>query len=130
METSNAIKLSDTASTTVLSSEILHAILADSPRQSPAIQAELLFLDGIYIFHHRDKNIPDAHVYKCISPATLRTASSHAPIDSGWMEPSVVRWGTGSTGTYLVKFIPPATYTIDGDEFGSLNIPLPAMVFA
>jgi hypothetical protein len=46
--------------------------LADPPRKSPVIQAELLFLDGIYIFHHRDKEIADAHIYKCISPAALR----------------------------------------------------------
>ncbi|MEH2338463.1 hypothetical protein [Nostoc sp.] len=47
--------------------------MADSLRKSSVIQAELLFLDGIYIFHHRDKEIPEAHVYKSISSAALRT---------------------------------------------------------
>ncbi|MEH2143211.1 hypothetical protein [Nostoc sp.] len=42
--------------------------MADLPRKSPVIQVELLFLDGIYIFHHRDKEIPEADVYKSISP--------------------------------------------------------------
>ena len=110
METSIKTTLIETTSTAILSGEILQAILADHPRKSPVIQAELLFLDGIYIFHHKDTEIPEAHIYKCISPAALRTAFSNEPIDTGWMELGIVRWGTGSTDTYLVKFIPPATY--------------------
>ncbi|WP_414567937.1 hypothetical protein [Nostoc sp. CCY 9925] len=129
METSIETTLIDVTSTAILSSQILRAILADPPRKSPVIQAELLFLDGIYIFHHRDKEIADAHIYKCISPAALRIAFSNEPIDTGWMEPGIVRWGTGSTDTYLVKFIAPSTYTINCDELGSLTVPLPAMVF-
>lgn len=65
METSIETTLIDVTSTPILSSEILRAILADPPRKSPVIQAELLFLDGIYIFHHRDKEIADAHIYSC-----------------------------------------------------------------
>ncbi|MEA5553845.1 hypothetical protein VB713_23175 [Anabaena cylindrica UHCC 0172] len=129
METSIETTLNNTTSTATLSVDILRAILADPPRKSPVIQAELLFLDGIYILHHRDKQIPQAHIYKCISPAALRTAFSHAPIDTGWMESGIVRWGMLSTDTYLVKFIPPATYTINCDQLGSLTVPLPAMVF-
>lgn len=129
METSIETTLIETTSTAILSGEILQAILADHPRKSPVIEAELLFLDGIYIFHHKDIKIPEAHIYKCISPEALRTAFSNEPIDTGWMEPGIVRWGTGSTDTYLVKFIPLATHTINCDELGSLTVPLPAMVF-
>ncbi|MDB9322364.1 hypothetical protein PN483_10535 [Nodularia spumigena CS-591/04] len=130
METSIEATLIETNCTAVISGEILRAILTDPPRKSPAISAELLFLDGIYILHHRYQENPDAHVYKFISPAALRTAFSHEPIDTGWMEPGIVRWGTGSTDTYLVKFIPPAIYTINCEQLGDLTVTLPAMVFA
>ncbi|PSB23344.1 hypothetical protein C7B61_00860 [filamentous cyanobacterium CCP1] len=129
MDTRIETNLAANSSNPILSSEIIQAVLADPPRKSSAIQAELLFLDGYYIFHRQDKNLPVADIYKCVSPAALQTAFSHEPIDTGWMQPGIVRYGTGSMGTYLIKFIPPATYLLDCDEVGTLKTPLPAMIF-
>lgn len=129
MDTRPETDLAANPSNAILSSEIIRTVLADPPRNSSAIQAELLFLDGYYIFHRRDKALPAADLYKCISPATLRSAFSHEPLDTGWMQPDIVRYGTGSLGTYLIKFIPPTIHLINGDEVGAFKTPLPAMVF-
>lgn len=129
MDTRIKTNLAANSANSILSSEIIQAVLADPPRKSSAIQAELLFLDGYYIFHSRDKNLPVTDIYKCVSPAALRTAFSHESIDTGWMQPGIVRYGTGSMGTYLIKFIPSATHLLNCDEVGTLKISLPAMIF-
>lgn len=111
-----------------IGSEIIQEILAVSPRKLSAIQAELLFLEGeTYIFHYQSEN---GSKYKCLSPATLRTAFANTPIDSGWMNPElgIVRWGTGSSGEWTIKFIPPQKHEINLLE-SKLFIPLPALVF-
>lgn len=129
MDTRLETNLAANSSNPILSSEIIQAVLADPPRKSSAIQAELLFLDGYYIFHRRDKNVPTADIYKCVSPAALRAAFSHEAIDTGWMQSGIVRYGTGSIGTYLIKFIPPVTHLLNCHEVGTLKLPLPAMIF-
>lgn len=110
-------------------SDIIQAVLTEPPRNSAAIQAELPFLDGYYIFHYREKDPPGAAIYKCVSPSALRTAFSYEPVDSGWVQPGIVRYGTGTAGTYLIKFIPAANQLVNCDELGTLKIPLPSMVF-
>jgi hypothetical protein len=115
MDTRLETSLTENSPSPIISSDSIRAILADPPRQSSTIQAELLFLDGYYIFHRRDKDLPTADIYKCVSPTALRTAFSFEPIDTGWMQPDIVRYGTGSRGTYLVKFIPPVTHLLNCD---------------
>jgi PRTRC genetic system protein B len=119
----------ETPAPLLVSSDIIQAVLTDPPRNSAAIRAELLFLDGYYIFHYREKDSPGADIYKCVSPSALRTAFSHEPVDSSWVQPGIVRFGTGSKGTYLIKFIPAAMHLLNCDELGTLKIPFPSMVF-
>jgi hypothetical protein len=129
MDTRTEMPLAVNSPNSILSGEIIRAVLAEPPRNSAAIQAELLFLDGYYIFHRRDKRLPAADLYKCVSPSALRAAFSYEPIDTGWMQLNIVRYGTGSMGTYVIKFIPSATHLLNCDEIGTLKILLPAMVF-
>ena len=129
MDTRLETSLTENSPNPIISSDIIRSVLADPPRNSSAIRAELLFLDGYYIFHRQDKDLPAADIYKCVSPTALRTAFSFEPIDTGWMQPGIVRYGTGSMGTYLVKFIPPLMHLLNCDEIGTLKILLPAMLF-
>jgi hypothetical protein len=111
-----------------ISVEIIREVLEVAPRKLSVIQAELLFIEGgTYIFHYQSR---DSSQYKCLSPATLRAAFANTPIDSGWMNPEskIVRWGTGSTGEWTIKFVPPQKHEINLLESKYL-VPLPAMVF-
>lgn len=106
-----------------ITTEIVREILENPPRSLTAIKAELLFLDGTYIFHSKGG-------YKYLSTATLRNAFSNIPIDSGWLEPGVMRCGSKPSGDWAVKFIAPQTHKLDCNELGTVTVPLPAMVFA
>lgn len=111
-----------------ISVEIIREVLEVAPRKLSVIQAELLFIEGgTYIFHYQSG---DSSQYKCLSSATLRAAFANTPIDSGWMNPEsgIVRWGTGSTGEWTIKFVPPQKHEINLLESKHL-VPLPAMVF-
>lgn len=110
-----------------ITSEIIKEVLQAPPRSLSAIKAELLILDGTYILHYRDQQNDS---YKCLSPSTLRVAFANESIDSGWIGEGVVRWGFGATGEWAVKFIPPGQYTLDCDEMGKIQTPLPGMIFA
>lgn len=111
----------------LITSQIIKEILEAPPRSLNAIKAELLFLDGAYVLHSREGN---SSRYKYLSSATLRNAFSGVAIDSGWLDPSVIRWCSKPSGDWAVKFLAPALYKLDCNELGILTVPLPAMVFA
>lgn len=84
----------------------------------------------------------DHWLTKCVSPAAVRSAFSQELLDTGWLPPSVRRWGMTPRGDWLVLFVPPAHHqlrlqrTERGGEaseldhrFMELTLPLPALVF-
>jgi len=109
-----------------LSGEVFREILQTAPRQLAEIDAELLFIKEQYLFHYREGT---KEHYKLLSSVSLRTAFSHEPIDTDWMPPGVIRWGTNSQGNWVVKFISPAQYNLQFDDSKLITIPLTALVF-
>lgn len=109
-----------------LSGEVFREILQTAPRQLAEIDAELLFIKEQYLFHYREGT---KEHYKLLSSVSLRTAFSHEPIDTDWMPPGVIRWGTNSQGNWVVKFISPAQYNLQFDDSKPITIPLTALVF-
>lgn len=110
----------------IITSEIIQEILENPPRSLNTIQAELLFLDGGYILHSRENNIDR---YKYLSSTSLKNAFSGVSVDSGWLDSGVIRTGSNSEGSWVVKFIPPQIHIIISAEFGNLKVPLPALIF-
>jgi Prokaryotic E2 family D len=95
-------------------------------------EAALLFSKGQYVFYDR---VNRGLRPKGISPQTLMTALIGEPVDSGWLPPGIVRWGSGTGGTFMVKFIPPCRHTLrlpsfDQEGYCEMTLPLPGLVFA
>jgi PRTRC genetic system protein B len=105
--------------------------------QTPAAAAEaeaaLYFIGGQYLFHARSDQ---PETIKFLAPGLVRHAFTFQQIDSGWLSPETVRWGTCSRGSYVVNFYPPARRRLlidEGDHSRSLStlmVPLPGLVFA
>ncbi len=92
----------------------------------------LLFTRGMYILYRR---VGQELIPKGLSPATLRAAFVGEPVDSGWLSPDVKRCGSGPTGPFAVKFIPPGKHTLrlgtgDPSQPLEVSVPLPGLVFA
>lgn len=68
--------------------------------------------------------------------AALREAALGIPIDSGWLSPQVVRWGTGRLAQWTVAFIPPGPHLIEltkgtpgvDETADRITVPLPGMI--
>ena len=98
--------------------------------------AALIIADDQYIFRHSENG---RQTLKFVSPAAVRAAFNHEPIDSGWLIDGVRRWGISPAGQWCVLFIPAARHTLlfshDANVFAStekvvqLTVPLPALVF-
>jgi PRTRC genetic system protein B len=99
-------------------------------------QGALLFLDGQFALRYEENQ---RTVVKLVSPASVRAAFNHIPIDSGWMPDAVRRWGHTSRGEYVVLCFPPQRYHLhlvndfgdhrSGRKIVEVEIPLPALVF-
>lgn len=59
------------------------------------------------------KNPEGGHAERLISTAAAREAFTGVPVDSGWLKPEIVRWGTGRGGDWVVAFMPPRVYEIE-----------------
>lgn len=119
-------------STPTLNPSLLVELLTDAPRPLIHAQAELIFLDGQYILHWRDG---EQIQYKFLSSAAVRHAFAHSSIDSGWLPPRVVRWGSGDKGEWMIQFLSPQHHTLlfvcdSGDQPMTLTVPMPGLVFA
>ena len=81
-------------------------------------------------FQYRDGS---QFTLKQVTPSMLKLAFSEEPVDSGWLSPGSVRWGSTSYGVYTVGYFAPAIYRF-GIEFDKgikrLRAPMPALVFA
>lgn len=109
-----------------LSGELIRELLAPAPRPLIESKAELIFLDGQYLFHYREGK--QEH-YKLLSPASVRQAFSNEPIDSGWIQSGVVRWGVAARGEWVIMFVPPKAYKLDFGSNETLTVALPGFVF-
>lgn len=90
------------------------------------VQAQLLFLEGQYVFIYQEQE--KTHC-KLLSPTALAHAFAHTNIDSGWLDSHTVRWGHGLSGEWVVQYYRPQQYQIQIHD-KRLQIPLPAFVFA
>ncbi|MFB2917110.1 MULTISPECIES: hypothetical protein [Aerosakkonema] len=93
------------------------------------ILASLYILEGQYLLrYHQDDQI----FTKFISSEAVRNAFSQLPVDSGFFPNGIVRWGSTTKGTFIVKFIPPSSnnqLSFTGDSQNQiLSIPLPGLV--
>ncbi|MBD2093256.1 hypothetical protein H6F67_25765 [Microcoleus sp. FACHB-1515] len=117
---------------THLTAQIVEQILAPVQQErlslsGTSIQAALLFMEGWYLFQYQAGSQTQ---YKCLDAATLRTAFSHDPIDSGFLPPNLWRWALTPQGTWVVQLIAAQQVTIAHDNDTSFTIPLPPLVFA
>jgi PRTRC genetic system protein B len=105
------------------------------PEPLPGEVAALIITDDQYVFRHR---AGERETLKFVSPASVRAAFSHEPIDSGWLPCGTQRWGLGPAGHWAVLFIPaqihPLLFNADpifggGAGIARLNVPLPPLVF-
>jgi hypothetical protein len=110
-----------------IAQELIHELLSPAPRALYAIQAELLMMrDGTYLFHYRDPKT-GAESFKPVSPQTLQSAFSDRLTDSGWLNPSIVRWGISSR-EFAVQWIAPHTVSIQ-IETEHIKVALPGLVW-
>jgi len=129
MSMTNFLSTSIPKTLPTLNPSLIAELLADSPRPLIHAQAELIILDGQYLLHYRNG---DKTQYKFLSNAAVRHAFAHSSIDSGWLPPGVVRWGSGEKGEWIIQFSPSSRHTL---LFASeqkpivLNIPMPGLVF-
>lgn len=108
----------------------------------------LYLLDGQYLYQSQSE---DGSIrYKFLSAQAVRLAFSHEPVDSGWLDPGIFRWGYSQAGQWAVLFIPPAIHTLwlpnnsmvsNGDApdqieepqsnegLLAVQVPLPALIF-
>lgn len=106
------------------------ALLAPLPRRLQPLQAELLFFDGQYLFHDL---VDGQDRYKLLTSAALRAAFAGQPVDSGWLTPSVVRWGEGPQGAFAILWVAPAIQPVVlafEDTTETVAVPLPGLVLA
>lgn len=110
-----------------------------APAYGQDVNPRLEFMDGQFMF--RSVNMEGAVVERLISSASVREAFSGIPIDSGWLQPEIARWGNGRLGEWCVAFIPPGFHEIELTQEPGLNtewketanvsrvaVPLPGLV--
>src|SRR5690242_10498595 len=95
---------------------LMQMITGGAPRQLLELEAELLMLSGQYLLHYMKDGVNE---YKLLTPAALRQAFAGEPVDSGWLSPSIVRWGEGGSGQFVVCWIAPGLHTILVDGVAS-----------
>ncbi len=93
------------------------------------ILASLYIFEGQYLLRYQEN---DQIFTKFISEEAVRNAFCPLPVDSGFLPTGIVRWGSTSKRTFIVKFICPASknkVTFAGDTQNQiLSIPLPGLV--
>jgi hypothetical protein len=85
--------------------------LLKTPVQTAINNPVLEFRDGQFLYKWTDE-LGGAHE-GFRSAASVREAFSGIPIDSGWLAPEIVRWGTGRRGEWVVAFMPPQAYELE-----------------
>ncbi|WP_009630154.1 hypothetical protein [Synechocystis sp. PCC 7509] len=98
---------------------------------NPNIQAQLLFMEGQYLFVD---NQTDRKTYKFLSPSSVKEAFSNLPLSSGFLPANTIQWGMRDACEYLVQYIPPHQQALTlsnagGDRLVTITIPIPGMLF-
>ncbi len=89
----------------IVTSQTVEALLGAS-----AARHVLYLLDGQYLYQCQAE---DGSIrYKFLSSQAVRLAFSHEPVDSGWLNPGICRWGYNRLGQWAITFIPPAVHTL------------------
>src|SRR5262249_51620441 len=105
-----------------------------APAAAVDAEAAIYFVNGQYLFHARgDKD--KVETIKYLSPALVKQAFMLQSIDSGWLSPETLRFGTCKKGDYVISFHPPARHRLsiwneDGLTAPTYTVPLPGLVFA
>lgn len=98
--------------------------------------AEIHLLPGQYIVRYREQ--ADI-ITKAVAPETLRAAFLNEPVDSGWLDPRIRRWGHVARGQFAVLVLPAQTYALrltnlskehSGNGRARITVALPAFIFA
>lgn len=71
----------------------------------------LWLLDGQYVFQSPDRQGRGTH-FKWLSPGSVKSAFNDQAISSGWLGENIKLWGTGSQGSYMVKWLPPGRHDL------------------
>jgi Prokaryotic E2 family D len=86
-----------------------HEILQPGLRVLEQVDPELLFINGQLLYHHRTEQ--GGHVRYFISPSAARVAFLEGAFDTGWIDPSIVRYGDNGR-PWIVQFFPPTRRTL------------------
>jgi Prokaryotic E2 family D len=105
------------------------------PRQGYDDAPTIKFLDGQFLFSMT--SLQGTRIEAFRSEAAVREAFTGIPVDSGWLAPSVQRWGDGRNGEWAVLYVPPGLHklelTTDDAQTAAgierITAPLPGMVF-
>ncbi|MGD2184456.1 hypothetical protein [Lusitaniella coriacea] len=108
----------------------LQPLLAQLPVEAQALCA-LYILEGQFVLRYRQDGQTHTQFVGC---EAVRAAFNQIPIDSGFLQPGIVRWGTRDRGTFLVRFLPPqrrvALFLAKGDPSPlPIQVPLTPLVF-
>ena len=102
--------------------------------QAPAVAADaeaaIYFVEGQYLFHARDDK---GETVKFLSPSLVKQAFVLESIDSGWLSPETVRWGSCNRGDYIINFYRPVWRRLmiesDDRQVATFTVPMPGLVF-
>lgn len=84
-----------------------------SAKENPCIE----FREGQLVF--RMTNEAGGKVERFISSAQARQAFTGLPVESGWLPPGIMRYGTGTLGEWAVGFVPPKVHELEITSEGS-----------
>ena len=104
-----------------------------TPVQDARTNPTLEFRDGQCLF--KMNTLGGTSIERFISWESVREAALKIPVDSGWVGPEIVRWGTGKYGEWCVAFIPPGRHTLEltsgtpgeSEQVERVTVPLPGM---
>lgn len=94
-------------------------------------ERSLIFFNGQFAWVRRTKA---GEQVKFVSPAAVLQAMKAAPVDSGWLQPGVVRAGSTARGDFAVMIVPAGRHAMpferaNGKGVETLTLHLPVLAF-
>jgi hypothetical protein len=109
-----------------ISGNTIAEIALNTPRPLTNIEAELIFAEGSYLLHYREKG---KHVYKNLSANEIAAAfSRQKKDDSSWLWERLIRHGQFSLTDWAVAFLPKNNYLLQVSD-RQLKVPMPSLIF-
>jgi len=90
--------------------------------------ASVHILEGQFVV---ELSSTDKTTIKFVSPQVVRQAFSQLGCDSGFLNPSILRWGYNLQGEWVIKFIPPQVVTVwltKRKKPSQVSLPIPGLV--